>query len=115
MAPGPLARISAALGAALFGYATAVQYNDPDWYTWMALYGGCTVACASAAAGRPRRWLALLLAAVAVPWCAWVARGVDWSRSPVESEVGRETLGLALVAVFMLALALGARQRERAS
>src|SRR4030081_402167 len=69
-----LFRIIAALMAALFFVAVAVQYNDPDPLRWMAIYGAALVVALIAAV----RGHAPLLAAAAVGLVA-LGWGVYWA------------------------------------
>ncbi|HLU66550.1 MAG TPA: transmembrane 220 family protein [Kofleriaceae bacterium] len=104
-----------ALLALGFAAAAAVQWNDPDPAPWIAIYGAAALACALA--GRVRwAWLvAAAVAAASIVWGAWIASGVgravpvgdlfrpmEMKGGPVEET--REALGLALVALWMIAL-----------
>jgi len=71
--------------AALFAFAAAVQYNDPDPLRWMAIYGLAMLACGLALAGR-LSWLPpALLGLIALIW----AGTTDDRRAP-EHEVTRK-------------------------
>ncbi len=99
--------------------AVVVQYNDPDPIPWTALYGA---ACALSVwslirpAGYP--WvLPALVAAIALVWASTIAPGAlgkvplselfrSWEMKNTRVEENRETLGLMIVAAWMVVLAL---------
>ena len=103
--------------AALFAFAAAVQYNDPDPLRWMAIYGLAMLACGLALAGR-LSWLPpALLGLIALVWAGTLAPGVVGRVSVGELfqsygmlspavEEGREMGGLLIVAVWMGVLTL---------
>lgn len=45
----------------LFGWAAAVQYNDPEPILWTTIYGAGALCCALYMVGQLPRWLALLV------------------------------------------------------
>jgi uncharacterized membrane protein len=105
------------LMAVLFGIAAALQYNDPDPFRWMAIYGLAGLACLLALAGRLPRTAAVVIGLAALVWAATLAPGVVgrvsfWElfeslamkSEPVEE--AREMGGLFLVAAWMAVLAL---------
>ena len=97
--------------AVLFALFAAVQYNDPDPWRWILLYGGVSVFYMLSAAGRVYRpviwgWLAWIIvwAGLLMPeFSGWIQMG---SPSIVESmkadkpyiEFAREFLGLLVAA-----------------
>lgn len=100
--------------AALFVLAAAVQLNDADPALWVTIYGGAALMCGFAAiAGRLPDWVGVpALAAVVVGasylgWQIFVVGDVSpmyqqaSGSEPglLETEEGREMLGLVLVAV----------------
>jgi len=103
--------------AALFAFAAAVQYNDPDPLRWMAIYGLAMLACGLALAGR-LSWLPpALVGLIALVWAGTLAPGVVGRVSVGELfqsygmlspavEEGREMGGLLIVAVWMALLTL---------
>ena len=97
----------------LFLWAALLQYNDPDPILWAVTYGLAAVFSLAAVLGRPTRILPALLAAVALLWSGSLALRVLGKQSLVESEEGREMLGLLLVFLWMTTLALGTRSRPR--
>jgi hypothetical protein len=62
--------------AALFGWCVIIQFNDPDWLPWVAVYGTAAGVAALAAAGRRPRVLPLALGAACVGWMATLLGGV---------------------------------------
>ncbi|HEX8693799.1 MAG TPA: transmembrane 220 family protein [Longimicrobium sp.] len=111
--------------AALFVFAAAVQYNDPDPLRWMALYLAAAAACGLAAAGRLPRWLPAAVGLAALAWAAALAPGVwgrvrpgdlfaEWEMANTAVEEARETGGLLIVAAWMLVLAVVPRGWRRA-
>ena len=103
--------------AALFAFAAAVQYNDPDPLRWMAIYGLAMLACGLALAGR-LSWLPpALLGLIALVWAGTLAPGVvgrvslgelfqSYGMLTPAVEGGREMGGLLIVAVWMGVLTL---------
>ncbi len=108
-------RALTALMGLLFLLALAVQYNDPDWPPWMAIYGSAALACLLALRGRLPRGLPALVGAVAAVWAVTLVPRVVGQVAPSEVfrevamaslaiEEARETGGLLIVAVWMLVL-----------
>ncbi len=105
---------------ALFVFAAAVQYNDPDPYSWAALY--LAVAGVSFAALRlPSAWkIPAAVAVVAFVWAATLVPAVvrtsfpdlfqSWEMMSTEMEEGREFLGLLLAATWTAYLARRGRK-----
>lgn len=104
----------------------AVQYNDPDFYLWMPVYGlpAAWAGIAAYDAGRLRRSpaaaaLALcILAAVAGTVWLWPTEAGFWHRQVWwESETAREGMGMMIVTSGLLVVAVTAlvhRDRPRA-
>ncbi len=117
-------RIATAAMALIFALALVVQYNDPDPWRWMALYGAAAGACLLAIRGAASRWLAAAVAVAATVWAASLAPAVAGRVAPgdlfrevgmasLEIEEAREMVGLLLVAAWMLVLLFTARRRGR--
>jgi hypothetical protein len=85
----------------VFLLAAAVQYNDPDPLIWALVYLSAAAASLLPLAGRSSRWLALALALVCLPWALVLAFRVLGRQPLLESEEGREMLGLLLVTLWM--------------
>lgn len=108
-----------AMGALLV-LGAAVQYNDPDPYSWAALYlaaGGVSFA----ALWIPPAWkISGVVAAVASIWAATLAPAAwrtsfpdlfrSWEMMSIEMEEGREFFGLLLVAAWTAYLAYRGRK-----
>ncbi len=118
-------RVLTVFMAVVFLLALLVQYNDPDPLEWMAIYGAAALACVFALAGRLPRWAPLVIGVVAAIWAAALApRAVGQvAASDLFREVGmmspaveeaRETIGLLIVAAWMLVLAAVAPRVPRA-
>lgn len=102
------------LAVALFAYATAVQWNDPDALRWMFLYGGAALLCAEAAFRWPPAWVPGTIGAVALVWAATLLPHVVSDMALTFDEEERELGGLVIVAAVMAAVALGSwRARNR--
>ena len=103
----------------LFVLFAVVQYNDPDAFLWIVIYG-ITAVWAGLAAFRPGRFAhsPLLLAAFAVTLVAMAAGALYyWPRSIADwwdNEFVREGLGLiiATVALLVVAYTLWRARRE---
>jgi len=101
--------------ALLFLLAAVVQYNDPDPLAWMAIYGAALATCVVALRGRMPRWLPAVVGVGAALWAAILLPTVlgqvsfsemfrETGMATLEIEEARETLGLTLVAIWMLVL-----------
>jgi hypothetical protein len=109
----------AAVLVLMFGFSAAVQWNDPDPWIWIAMYGAATVVAALYAAGKRAPIPAGIVVAVAGVWAATLAPA--WGRTSfgdafghmgmvdLAAEEARECLGLALVAGLTALLAWKAR------
>ena len=117
-------RILSALFAGLNGLmlvafvlSVVVQYNDPDPFGWMVVYGAAAVSCALyVRKGLP--WMVpAAVALAAFGWMAFLAPRVagrvapgglfeSKSMSDTGVEIAREAGGLLLVGVWMTVLAL---------
>ena len=105
----------------LFSFAVVVQYNDPDPFRWIAMYGAAVVACVLALAGRMQRWLPIVIAVVAIGWAALLLPDVLGVVNPLDMfdefemksepiEIAREGFGLLIVAAWMIVLAALSRR-----
>jgi hypothetical protein len=102
--------------AVLFIFAAAVQVNDPDPLSWIAIYLGAAAVCVIAARRRRAPVIAAaVVGAIAAAWGAVIARGVRdprlytfmfdaWEMRSPPIEEAREASGLLLVAASMGAL-----------
>lgn len=116
-----LLRVVNAVMAVLFLLGLAVQYNDPDPFRWVVIYGAAAVACVLASLGRLPRWLPLSLALVAGAWAALLSPEVvgrvgfgdlfqEIRMDSVEIEEGREMFGLLLIGLWMVVLVFTTRR-----
>ena len=115
-------RVASAVMAVLFFACVALQYNDPDPVSWMAMYGAAAVVCAAhALRGRVPAALPLVVAGVALAWGAFTVTHIqgrfEWHHlaetmhaGTPQIEESRESLGLFIVAAWMLLVAAGARR-----
>ena len=111
---------------ACFLLSLAVQYNDPDPARWMAIYGAAAVAC-GLYLGRRYYWpLFAAVGLVALSWAALLAPHVIGKVSIAELfesvqmkdarvEEARETVGLLIVAAWMMVLTLSSIRRAAAA
>ncbi len=115
-------RLQAAV-AACFVLVAALQYNDPDPYAWIAIYGVAALV-SWLQRSRPARAIpALLVGSVATVWAlclvpeAQDAGLLDLPR-PMHTkggavEAAREVGGLSIVAAWMFFLTFLARRAKR--
>jgi hypothetical protein len=100
----------------------AVQYNDPDPYLWMPMYGAAALACWLRWRSRSHRGIAGLLGIVALVWALFLAPDVVGRVSFSEMfssfrmisqlvEEEREMFGLLIVAGWMGILLLASRRK----
>jgi hypothetical protein len=104
---------------ALYLFSVAVQYNDPDPWLWMTIYGLAAGAC-GLAWRQPAHWLwPGALALTTAGWAATIAPRVlgrvafgelfeAWEMKDMRVEEARELGGLLIVASWMLVLFLRA-------
>lgn len=95
--------------AVVFSAFAAVQYNDPDAWVWVSLYGLAVVASVLAACGR---YTLLPLAGLVAYASGFVILAPAIDANWYDIEEAREALGLAIAALAMAVL-LVARSRSR--
>lgn len=110
---------------AMFAFSVAVQYNDPDPLVWMAIYAAAAVVCGAEIRRKTPVWAAALVATIALAWSGWIAARVhdvpiaalfaSWEMKDVGVEEAREMYGLAIVAVWMIAVAVASWRRRSLS
>ena len=116
-------RVVSAVMALLCLVCVVLQYNDPDPLGWMAIYGAAAIVCAAHAwRGSIPRALPLSVGAIAVIWGVFLAAGIrgrfEWHQLAESMHAGtpqieqsRESLGLFLVAAWMIVVTFGVRRR----
>ena len=122
-----LLRVLSGLMTLLFLFSVAVQYNDPDWYLWMAIYAAAAILSALAALrpGKPDGRAAALVALIAAVWAltivprvwgrvTWAEIGGDYVMKTPAIEEARESIGLGIVAMWTALLAIARWPRRRA-
>jgi hypothetical protein len=122
-----LGRLLDAVLALVFASFVVVQHNDPDPAGWMGIYGAAMAVFAWDAWRGAPRWAPLAVAAIALPWAAYLGLRVAGTPGPLDFGIGqgmlaprveetRETGGLVIVVVSMVALAVAiARRRGKTS
>ena len=93
--------------SALFLWAAYVQLNDPDSWVWIGIYGVASLGSLFYGLGRLPQWASLILAlaygGLAVAFWPDVFEGVTIGGGDITNiERGRESLGMALCALFFL-------------
>jgi hypothetical protein len=106
--------------ALYFVFATAVQVNDPDPLLWGSFYIAAAALSFLAAWRTPPSWQPASFAIVSILWGLWLAPEAfgssfrelfqSWQMMSTGMEVGREFLGLVIVAIWMGVLTLQARR-----
>lgn len=91
-------RAASVLFGALFAYAAALQFNDPDPLRWAALYAAAALVSLAAAIRPLPFWIPLGLAALALVWSLTLVPGIVSEASFTGTEEERECVGLLLVA-----------------
>jgi len=113
-------RVLAALMCALFLVSLAVQYNDPDPYLWMPIYGLAAWLAWTGVRGRLSfRANAIALAIYLALFAAWApslfrARAAafeHWHMLAPDDEEPRESGGLAICAAWCAVQMVVARRR----
>lgn len=109
------------LVAALFIFAAIVQYNDPDSLIWVLTYGLAATVCILWARDELRKAVPIIIAVVALGWSAFIFPGTTgqaafstFSMQSIEIEEMRESLGLVIMAVWMLLLAFIPQKEKEA-
>jgi hypothetical protein len=107
-----------------FMFSVAVQFNDPDPWSWVSIYAAAAIVCALEM-GRRARWVApAVIAAIAGVWAATIAPRVigrvrftdmfaEFEMANVGIEESREMYGLLILAAWMTAVAIAAWPRRR--
>lgn len=106
----------------MFAFSVIVQYNDPDPWKWMPVYGIAAFACALELRGGMRWWIPALIGVACLAWAATIAPHVfgrvpfadmfgAWEMKDVGVEESREMYGLLIVTVWMAVLVLANRTR----
>jgi len=120
------ARAGSFLMAAVFVYAAALQYNDPDPLRWAAIYLAAAAACVLCIASRLSWQVAGVIALIALVWAgALAARLVGhvsllqmfdtWKMTNAAVEEAREMFGLLIIAAWMGVLLVGTLRRRAAA
>jgi hypothetical protein len=110
----------------MFAASVVVQYNDPDPLAWMLMYGSAMVVAGLEVVRRARGLVAGVVGLVALGWAASIAPRVvgkvpfgdmfgAFEMRNTGIEESREMYGLLLIAIWMAAVALAARRRDRRS
>ena len=104
-------RVANIIMACAFVVFTLLQYNDPDRWLWISLYGYATLAAVSAAQNNFP-----ILAPIALPM--YLVLAVYWfpgtMAGGLETESIRETVGLLICAAWMAAITVAwARSRSQ--
>jgi hypothetical protein len=97
-----------------------LQYNDPDPFAWMAIYGAALLVSLAALLKRLPLWQPLIVGIVALLWAATLAVDLEWDALgrmfdafEMQSEAieeAREAVGLGIIAAWMGCLALMRRR-----
>lgn len=120
MKPGRAFRALAALMCGMFLLSVAVQWNDPDPWLWMPIYGLAAALAGLGAAGRlPLGPNAAALALFLALFALWAPSLVTarreafehWHMLSAHDEQAREAGGLALCALWSAVQTLKARRR----
>lgn len=92
-----------------------LQYNDPDPWRWVLMYGAAAAACIVAMRRPVPRWLPGITLSAALVWLALLMPRVlgqvgisemfqERGMATMQIEEGREGIGLALIIVWMVVL-----------
>ncbi len=85
-------------------YGAVMQYNDPDSALWVVTYVAAAVIGGLSIFNITFKPLSLVAAAVYFIWCAWIGIKVANEGQAVVDEEGRETGGLLILGLWMLAV-----------
>ncbi len=112
-----LVRGGSFLMVALYVYAAALQYNDPDPVRWAAIYLSAAAACLLYIVGRLSWFIAGIIGLIALVWAGALAPDVwgqvslsqmfeTWQMTSPVVEEAREMCGLLIVAGWMAVLGI---------
>ena len=112
------------LWALLFAFSVVVQYNDPDPWLWMLIYGAAAVVCVREVMGKSRWEAAAAVGVIALIWAGTISPRVlgvvpfasmfeEFEMQNVQVEESREMYGLLLIAGWMAVLGHRAFWRGR--
>jgi hypothetical protein len=104
-----------------FVLSVIVQFNDPDPFIWMPVYGAAAVACGLELAHKLRWWFPALVGVGSVVWAVTIASHVfgqvpflemfgAWEMKDTGVEESREMYGLLIVAGWMVVLTIANRR-----
>jgi hypothetical protein len=109
----------------MFVFSAAVQINDPDPVAWIGIYLAAAAVCAFEIKRKAPRWAPAVVALIALVWSGYIAmraRDVpisalfaEWEMRNVRVEEAREMYGLAILAVWMIVVAVATLRRDRTS
>ena len=107
----------------LFIFAGAVQFNDPDPFVWMGIYGLAAVVCGLEIRRPAPVWAPVALALIALFWAGTIyyrVRGVsigslfaEWEMRDLRIEEAREMYGLAIVGIWMVVIVIARRSHNK--
>ncbi len=111
----------------LFLLSAAVQYNDPDPFQWIVLYGLAALACLLFLIKQLQWWLAVGVAALALAWAGFIVPALaeatdeisieaifgDAGMKTIGVELARELGGLMIVLCWMAILTIAAFRQKR--
>ena len=106
-----------------FVFSVIVQFNDPDPYTWVVIYGAAALVCAFELRRLVHPLVPAGIGAMALAWAATIAPRVlgkvpftamfaEFEMANVGVEESREMYGLAIIALWMIAVAIAAWRRR---
>ena len=106
-----------------FVFSVIVQFNDPDPLLWAAIYAVAALVCWLEIRRRTNPWFPAIIAAAALTWAATIAPRVigkvpfgamfaEFEMADIGVEESREMYGLALIALWMIAVASAAWRRR---
>lgn len=109
---------------AAFLFSVIVQYNDPDPFWWMLIYGLAGAACVLALRRRGGWMFPAAVGGAALAWALTLAPSVlgrvrfgelfeAFEMKDARVEVGREFGGLMIVAVWMAMLVIDWRRKAK--
>ncbi len=119
-APSLPEKAAAVVMFVFFVYATVVQFNDPDPWVWVPLYGLAAVLCVGYLVGRLPVRAAGVYTALVVVYALYLAvrlasRHLFFDEREMAGivEEGREMLGLVIVAAWTGFMTWRTRRRKR--
>lgn len=97
----PLLKIACAAMTVLFISWAAFQYNDPDPFIWILVYGIAALVSVLFLIKRLPLVFPIVFLAVTLVWGIYLSTGITYEPPLIQIEEWREMMGLFVVSIWM--------------